>query len=297
MILKENTTVWLAYRLILTDGTEITGRTYDTVICKYKSAGSSTWNTRTLTADDFREIGNGIYMVKWPGNMVGTMANNDNSFITYLHPNVVDGLPAVRNDEVLSSFYFQQQAIVPGLQKLTIFSKTSSDETIPATLHSIFSGSTFVTSKLSDDEGKSVFSLMPGNFEIRAYKTGYYFPPQVITLADADVTATITGDPLIYTPAPSPTACRVHIYAVDLGLSPVSGILVEVNYDLPEKVGDKIGAGRIRKLYTDSEGHTYFDAPQGSMVKVIIPLARIDQVVRIPVDKVAVSITELLTFR
>lgn len=101
MRIKQGQTIWLYYYLTKTDGSEITGLTYDNVTCKYKSAGVPTWNTRILTSADFVEIGNGIYGVRWTSNEIGAETDSDKSFITYLLPNVTDAVPAVREDEVV----------------------------------------------------------------------------------------------------------------------------------------------------------------------------------------------------
>jgi hypothetical protein len=80
---------------------------------------------------------------------------------------------------------------------------------------------------------------------------------------------------------------------VDLGLSAVSGVEININYDVPEEIGTSLGINKWAKVVTDNDGVAYFDAPKGSNVLVRIPKASINVKIKIPTDKDSVYLTDL----
>jgi len=181
-----------------------------------------------------------------------------------------------------------------GAYKLSIDCKDQYNHIISDALVSIRIGNTIISSLLTDVSGHAEFNLEAGTYNVLVYKAGYSFEKYTFTINN-DVTATITGSILSLPPAENPELCRVYIRTVDLGLGAVSGVEININYDVPEEIGTNLGIDKWTKVITDNNGVAYFDAPKGSNVLVRVHKASVNVKVKIP-DKDSVYLTDLFEF-
>lgn len=56
-----------------TTNTPVTGLEFDDVVCEYRKAGASSFVSKTLTIDDFTEIGSGVYTIDFTATELDTL--------------------------------------------------------------------------------------------------------------------------------------------------------------------------------------------------------------------------------
>lgn len=179
-----------------------------------------------------------------------------------------------------------------GIFRVEISAKTTDNQIIPDVMLSIISDSTPILKTLTNGNGKAIVYLSGGSYVINAYRAGYKFDSTFLLVQD-DTSIEIIGEPIVYTPSPDPELCRIHVFAVDLNLEPASGVEVEVGYDVPKRIGDKLGVSRKKVYVTDATGYTFFDAPRNVSLIVRIEKAGILQAIKVP-DAPFANIADLL---
>lgn len=74
MFIRKNTDKWIMYILVDSiTGARKTGLTYTDVSCTYKKEGYAYEITKTLDANNFREIGNGKYEILFTSSELDTV--------------------------------------------------------------------------------------------------------------------------------------------------------------------------------------------------------------------------------
>lgn len=67
--------VWETNLVLLSSGTPATGLTFSDLTVQYRKMGDTSLTTKTLVAEDFVEIGGGLYVLKWSEEDMNTLGS------------------------------------------------------------------------------------------------------------------------------------------------------------------------------------------------------------------------------
>jgi len=145
-------------------------------------------------------------------------------------------------------------------------------------------GEAFISTVTSNVTGGAIMNLDAGNYEIRAYRAGYWFEPIEINI-NSDTDLIIYANEYVYTPAEQPYLCRVHVNIADFQLIPSQNVTVAVKIiSQPQVIGDYILDWTEKTFTTDENGYTYFDVVQGARVQITITPAGLQKEFNIPYE-------------
>ena len=196
--------------------------------------------------------------------------------------------------KVIYSARVQVSISSSGIYTVTLNFVDENQQPVPDVRFSVInSANQLIHSGISDVNGVAVINLDADSYILRPYKTGYNFAETQITVTQNE-TFQIQGTQVIYTPAPDPQMCRIHIYTADFGLTPQAGIEIFVDPRKAQIAGDKIIVENNQfVIRTDDNGYAYFDAFRGARIFVHIPDAAIRQEIFVP-DKASESLANLI---
>jgi len=166
---------------------------------------------------------------------------------------------------------------------ITVKDNNPVPNTIPFAIVYIYNDTNiFITGKMTDSNGFVQFVLPQGNYKIMGFKPGYSFNFYSLFL-NANMNLDYTGIPLIYSPAPDPAMCRIHVNLIDFMINPAENVQVIVDIvKLPQVSSDKLLTWNSKIFLTDATGYVYFDVIRNSTIRVKILPARVDHEIVVP---------------
>jgi len=280
---------------ILTDDidfkTRKTGITFDQVTVKYAKEGETSLTTKSMTAEDWIELGGGLY------NIVFTMVELSDGG-KFIYDSQCSGCIPYSGLVQLTEYELDEHAREAtlnthetaqaghrdffessGSEAVTIYAKEETTENpIPESYFEIWDASNSVRlyrDEDSDADGTAIFNLAPGEYKVRIRKPFWDFP----TYSDLTVPAggtSLTVHATFFSPSapPGPDLCVVYGWVIDTQNNKIEGATIKATLDNDEVFDE--GSQKVSDMIVETTSNTegYFELALISNLKYSIPGTR-----------------------